>query len=725
MAFVLGGPTAEQFFDANGDPLVNGTIEFYVWDTSTPATVYSDSSGTSIGTSVTLNSIGAPQNSGGTSVALFFDTDVVYKIIRKDSAGTAIDPTIGPFYPAPKFNAYSTYSDLKGETAYANGQAFVVLGKSATGDGGDGIFYAVTGAGAGTYTDDAAITLLPTGGDGSAAFLRANVLIVDMGWFGVDYTGATDSKAAIDSMFSYLDGLEQGAFIVSRPGTIRIDSQVVIPGPGQYKLAGYGATIDSRVSEGTAGYGTSTFAYQGSAGTFSLVFEGFYFDGTNVGTNGDALWFNPKGSRFVVQHCNFKGFRHHMVQVDYVGGGGANIQGADIHLLYNDCREATDTSIILSRSDAPTVRGGIVKDNDGAGIEFGQTASDSNRSFLGSTLTGEVASSEISGILIETNNKEGVKIYDARGTKIHCDFESNGSTIATLTGVSGTFTKDEGLTFGTDGDIGATVGAWDSGASELTILRTGDYQTSQTVTGNSSGATGTISTKKIGNFQLDMVASTAGGGDVRCTVEGGKFSGIMPQIRGRQGAIIAADIKETSANGSCPGIVNILADTILDARQASFGDTNDRFGDGTTDNGGLGGVLVSDHTETISFIGFTPSTTSTGDPIGPIFQMDDYVFVAWSAAITDDVTAATSSNVRFYIRNITDAARMADFGQGQDLTVSVSTSLDPLGYDTYFDNGDDGGHNTGDDYRLYVRDPSGTGNSITGHITYSLVPYKS
>ena len=97
MGYILGEPTVQQYFDANGDPLENGTIEFFIWNTSTPTAIYSDSTGTSAGTSVTLNSIGAPAN-GGTSIALFFDTTVIYKIVRKDAAGSAIAPTIGPYY---------------------------------------------------------------------------------------------------------------------------------------------------------------------------------------------------------------------------------------------------------------------------------------------------------------------------------------------------------------------------------------------------------------------------------------------------------------------------------------------------------------------------------------------------------------------------------------------------------------------------------------------------
>ena len=96
MGFKLGTPLVQQFFDSNGDPLVNGTIEFFVTLTTTPATIYSDSAGTAIGTSVTLDSAGRPSNSG-TAVALFFDESVTYKIVLKDASGTEIDPTIDPY----------------------------------------------------------------------------------------------------------------------------------------------------------------------------------------------------------------------------------------------------------------------------------------------------------------------------------------------------------------------------------------------------------------------------------------------------------------------------------------------------------------------------------------------------------------------------------------------------------------------------------------------------
>lgn len=117
MAYKLGEPTVQQYFDANGDPLTLGTIEFYVYDTSNPTLIYSDSAGTSAGTSVTLNLIGAPVNGSGTPIALFFDDEVIYKIVRKDANGTAIGPTIGPYTVNQIIPCYGSIAGIGNATA--------------------------------------------------------------------------------------------------------------------------------------------------------------------------------------------------------------------------------------------------------------------------------------------------------------------------------------------------------------------------------------------------------------------------------------------------------------------------------------------------------------------------------------------------------------------------------------------------------------------------------
>lgn len=63
MAFFLSPLGNTQIIDANGDPLVGGTIETFLAGTSTPETTYTDDAGgTPQGVVMTLNSLGYPEN---------------------------------------------------------------------------------------------------------------------------------------------------------------------------------------------------------------------------------------------------------------------------------------------------------------------------------------------------------------------------------------------------------------------------------------------------------------------------------------------------------------------------------------------------------------------------------------------------------------------------------------------------------------------------------------
>lgn len=76
--------------DSNGNPVANGTIEFYVAGTNTPKTVYADSDlTTALGTTVSTNASGALVTGGGADTMVYVDT-VAYKIIVKNSLGATI-----------------------------------------------------------------------------------------------------------------------------------------------------------------------------------------------------------------------------------------------------------------------------------------------------------------------------------------------------------------------------------------------------------------------------------------------------------------------------------------------------------------------------------------------------------------------------------------------------------------------------------------------------------
>lgn len=98
MAYVKAQLEVLQQIAATGLPLSGGSISAYIWDTSTPTPMYTSSAGAGSATSFTLNALGQPQSAGGTAVDIFLDSTVTYKFIIRDSAGTAVGPTIGPVY---------------------------------------------------------------------------------------------------------------------------------------------------------------------------------------------------------------------------------------------------------------------------------------------------------------------------------------------------------------------------------------------------------------------------------------------------------------------------------------------------------------------------------------------------------------------------------------------------------------------------------------------------
>lgn len=83
-------PLPFQFQDSvTSVNLSGGSLEFYLAGTSTPTNLFSDNSGTVVGTSILLNSGGFPE-SGGNVITLFRDISVNYKLVLKNAAGTII-----------------------------------------------------------------------------------------------------------------------------------------------------------------------------------------------------------------------------------------------------------------------------------------------------------------------------------------------------------------------------------------------------------------------------------------------------------------------------------------------------------------------------------------------------------------------------------------------------------------------------------------------------------
>jgi hypothetical protein len=119
--------------------------------------------------------------------------------------GTEVFPLVqnGVTVQAPVVTAgnIASINALRG-TAPANNVVANVEGYYTPGDGGNGQFYAVTGAAAGTYVDNGGTIIVPTGGNGSSAWLRIYSGAVSVKWFGAKGDGITDDRLAIQAAFN-------------------------------------------------------------------------------------------------------------------------------------------------------------------------------------------------------------------------------------------------------------------------------------------------------------------------------------------------------------------------------------------------------------------------------------------------------------------------------------------------------------------------------------------
>jgi hypothetical protein len=102
-----------------------------------------------------------------------------------------------------------TAADVAALRALTVSTSYNVLleGYYANGDGGGGQFYGVTGAAAGTYVENGGTVILPTGGDGSSAWLRIIDGPINIKWFGAVGDRTTDDTASIQAAIEFAETL--------------------------------------------------------------------------------------------------------------------------------------------------------------------------------------------------------------------------------------------------------------------------------------------------------------------------------------------------------------------------------------------------------------------------------------------------------------------------------------------------------------------------------------
>lgn len=209
----------EIFCDLNGEPLEDGYIyigEAYQNPITNPVTVTWDSIGLYPAAQPIRTIAGYPDRNGSPG-KIFVNAGAYedYSILIKDKNGvTNFFSQSSRFDTIARGNSVDLISDLRAINGY--GQPIYVRGHTTIGDGGEGTFEWFDGVSIGTYIDNNGTIIVPTGGDGSGAWLRQYDGIANVKWFGAigdGLTTKTDNSIAIQA------ALDSEAFNIHIPVT--------------------------------------------------------------------------------------------------------------------------------------------------------------------------------------------------------------------------------------------------------------------------------------------------------------------------------------------------------------------------------------------------------------------------------------------------------------------------------------------------------------------------
>jgi hypothetical protein len=231
-----------------------------------------------------------------------------------------------------------------------------------SGDGGGGQFYGVTGALVGTYVDNGGSIIVPTGGDGSSAWLRVNEGYFTVKQFGAKGDGTTDDTTAIQNALTASSGttlyFPAGTYQVF-PLTVPSNSRIIFSGDATLRaIAGY-TTFQRLLTL----YRASNIVIEGNGGVIQMLKSeytsgefrhGVYIGGcTNVVINS-----------LVVKDTGGDGF--------YIGPGATNLENSNLITLNNCVSDnARRNGLSITAAYDVWINGGEYKNTIGTQPGFG------------------------------------------------------------------------------------------------------------------------------------------------------------------------------------------------------------------------------------------------------------------------------------------------------------------------------------------------------------------
>ena len=192
MAYSLSPLLKPRFFvNATNKPLVGGKLYTYLAETTTPATTYSNDTGTENTNPIILDANG--------ECNLYLDDDKVYRLILKDANGVPyfdkdrVSSIGGGDYKVLTFN---TIDDLRLKIGSEKEPVAQTSGYYVAGDGGGNSFYWDSTSGA---TDNGGTIIKPTFVSGAGRWLAIDAYTINVRQFGAKGDGSTDNTTAIQA----------------------------------------------------------------------------------------------------------------------------------------------------------------------------------------------------------------------------------------------------------------------------------------------------------------------------------------------------------------------------------------------------------------------------------------------------------------------------------------------------------------------------------------------
>ena len=191
MAYSLSPWLKPRFFiTGTNRPLAGGLMYTYKAGTTTPATTYSNDSGTANTNPIVLDSDG--------QCDLFLDDSISYRIILKNAAGvTQFDKDNITSLGTKQVQSFNTIAALRLKSGTTLSNSAKTLGYYSVGDGGANSFYWDSSSSA---TDNNGIVIKPTAVSGAGRWLAADPKTASIFQFGAVSGSSSDIGAIITAM---------------------------------------------------------------------------------------------------------------------------------------------------------------------------------------------------------------------------------------------------------------------------------------------------------------------------------------------------------------------------------------------------------------------------------------------------------------------------------------------------------------------------------------------